>query len=89
MKRPVGEAHPVMPVTFGKRMHITMPFARAINPISEANWEGVGVKPDVEVPAGQALDKAVELAKSELAGLASSHSAEWKRLNRLKSICRI
>ena len=52
-----GGAHPVMPVTLGDRMNITMPFARAINPITETNWEGVGVKPDVEVSADLALEK--------------------------------
>ncbi len=74
-----GGAHPVMPVTLGKRMHITMPFARAINPITEKNWEGVGVKPDVAVSADLALDKAVELARSAVAGLASSQSAEVEK----------
>jgi hypothetical protein len=31
---------------------------RAINPISKTNWEGVGVKPDVEVTAAEALQAA-------------------------------
>jgi hypothetical protein len=51
-----GGAHPVMPVSLGKRLHITMPFARAINPITETNWEGVGVEPDVKVASDQALE---------------------------------
>jgi hypothetical protein len=32
-----------------------------INPITKTNWEGMGVEPDVAVPAAQALDKAREL----------------------------
>jgi C-terminal processing protease CtpA/Prc len=32
-----------------------VPTGRAINPITKTNWEGTGVKPDVEVPAKQAL----------------------------------
>jgi len=34
---------------------ITVPFARPVNPVTHANWEGVGVEPDVKVPAGNAL----------------------------------
>ena len=41
---------------------MTVPFMRAWNPISETNWEGVGVEPDVKVPAKDALDKAQALA---------------------------
>ncbi len=59
-----GGAHPIMPVTLGDRMHMSMPFARAINPISKTNWEGVGVEPDVQVSADQALEKALEIARA-------------------------
>jgi C-terminal processing protease CtpA/Prc len=34
---------------------------RSVNPITHANWQGVGVQPDVRVPADQALAKAIEL----------------------------
>jgi hypothetical protein len=47
-------------------MYAGIPFARAINPITKTNWEGVGVKPQVEVASDLALDKAVELAKAQL-----------------------
>jgi hypothetical protein len=32
---------------------IGVPYARAINPITHTNWEGVGVEPDVKVAAGE------------------------------------
>lgn len=34
---------------------VWVPVARVINPITKTNWEGVGVAPDVRVPAFQAL----------------------------------
>jgi hypothetical protein len=37
---------------------VGVPFARAVNPITKTNWEGTGVRPDVVVPAGQALHTA-------------------------------
>ncbi|MBI3965819.1 MAG: S41 family peptidase [Chloroflexi bacterium] len=36
--------------------------ARAVNPISGTNWEGTGVKPDIEVPPELALQSAQALA---------------------------
>ena len=74
-----GGAHPVMPVKLGNRMHITMPFARAINPITETNWEGVGVKPDVEVSTDRALEKAIEIAKARTAQLAAKESRQAEK----------
>ena len=56
-----GGAHPVRGVWINEQFTISVPFARAINPITKTNWEGTGVDPDVEVPADEALDKAREL----------------------------
>ena len=53
-----GGAHPVNPHRLTNDFVIGVPFARAINPITKTNWEGVGVKPDVEVGAAQALKTA-------------------------------
>ncbi|MFY9608718.1 MAG: hypothetical protein WAU45_08910 [Blastocatellia bacterium] len=41
--------------SFKQHFAIWVPSGRAINPISKTNWEGTGVKPDVDVPADQAL----------------------------------
>lgn len=57
-----GGAHPVAPQVIDERFVVMVPNGRAINPITKSNWEGVGVEPDVKIPAAQALDKARELA---------------------------
>jgi hypothetical protein len=44
---------------------IYIPRGRAINPITNKNWEGVGVRPDVSVASGKALEKAMEIARRE------------------------
>ena len=56
-----GGAHPVRGRRIDDHFMIGVPFARAINPITHTNWEGVGVEPDVKVPAGKALEEALKL----------------------------
>lgn len=60
-----GGANPGAVMAIGDGMAVFVPTGRAINPISKTNWEGVGVKPDVAVPAEQALDKALALARAK------------------------
>jgi C-terminal processing protease CtpA/Prc len=43
-----------------------IPEERSINPYGQADWEGVGVVPDVKVKAADALDTAVKLAEARL-----------------------
>ncbi len=64
-----GGAHPVEGRIFSNlNFRIRVPFGRAINPISGTNWEGVGVKPHIPVPADSALDVAIyDATKSLLA----------------------
>jgi hypothetical protein len=61
-----GGAHP----GFGRRIndHFMMfvPTGRAINPITKTNWEGTGVKPDVEALAEKALEIAHRKAREKL-----------------------
>lgn len=53
-----GGAHPGMGVRLNDHFNMFVPTGRAISPITKTNWEGTGVKPDVEVPAEQALSVA-------------------------------
>ncbi len=46
---------------------MSLPFARAVNPITKSNWEGVGVEPDVKVSSDNALDTALAMASKILA----------------------
>lgn len=60
-----GGAHPVMGVRLTDRVNIGVPFQRARNPISQTNWEGTGVAPDIAVPADEALDRALMELRSK------------------------
>ena len=60
-----GGANPGGMFPAGNSLGIFIPTGRAINPVTNTNWEGVGVKPDFETSADDALDKALELAKVE------------------------
>src|SRR5439155_688855 len=54
-------ALPVRGHKIDEHFMIGVPFARAINPISKSNWEGIGVEPDVKVSADDALATAQRL----------------------------
>jgi hypothetical protein len=54
-----GGAHPVERFRVeGYPIVVSLPFGRAINPITGTNWEGTGVEPDIKVAADRALDTA-------------------------------
>ena len=53
-----GGAHPGGGFPINDHFGMFVPTGRAINPITKTNWEGTGVKPDVEVPAKVALKTA-------------------------------
>lgn len=61
-----GGAHPVSGHSVEGHFAVLVPFARAINPISKTDWEGVGVEPDVKVAASDALSTAQKLAVEKL-----------------------
>ncbi|MEW6411331.1 MAG: S41 family peptidase [Candidatus Zixiibacteriota bacterium] len=62
-----GGAHPVDRRLFANlNVAMSLPFGRAINPITGTNWEGVGVEPDIKVSREQALDVAYTEALKSL-----------------------
>lgn len=48
---------------------LSLSYNRPINPISGTNWEGVGVKPDIEVPGDNALAAAEASALDRLSSI--------------------
>ncbi|AWF79972.1 hypothetical protein BTJ40_03590 [Microbulbifer sp. A4B17] len=44
---------------------IAIPIAKAVNPITKANWEGTGVKPDIETSREKAFPTAYRLVLQE------------------------
>lgn len=67
-----GGAHPFEYRRVHEHFAIDLPEGRSINPITGTNWQGVGVQPDVNVPADQALDQALRLATQAVAALKSN-----------------
>lgn len=53
-----GGAHPGDDVALGHGLVAFIPTGRAINPITHTDWEAIGVKPDVAVPAADAMKTA-------------------------------
>ena len=54
-----GGANPSMTMDLGPWFTVVMPIGEARHPATGTNWEGVGVRPDVAVPADQALEEAL------------------------------
>lgn len=61
-----GGAHPGDFHLIQEQIALFIPSGRAINPITKTNWEGTGVKPDIEVTASEALETALALASKGL-----------------------
>ena len=53
-----GGAHPTRGFPISAAVHIGIPFARSVNPVTGTNWQGTGVVPDVPADAEQAYDVA-------------------------------
>lgn len=57
-----GGAHPGGSLVATDRFMVWVPTGRAINPITNTNWEGTGVSPHIETPAAEALNTAYKNA---------------------------
>jgi C-terminal processing protease CtpA/Prc len=62
-----GGAHPSIMVPLAEHVELRLPVARGVNPVTGGNWEGIGVQPDVGVPAEEALEVALHAALDAIA----------------------
>ncbi len=69
-----GGANPTKIYTLTPHVWMAIPYGYHVNPITESDWEGVGVPPDVEVVADRAFDEAYRLA---LLGVRETPDREW------------
>lgn len=58
----MGGAHPGARYRIGPHLKLSVPQGRAINPVTGTDWEGSGVRPDIEVSAESAFETAYQLA---------------------------
>jgi C-terminal processing protease CtpA/Prc len=72
-----GGAHAGSPHRLGEHFMMFVPSGRPINPVTHADWEGVGVVPDVAVSADDALEVAEAAALKAV--IAQETDPEWKR----------
>ncbi len=70
-----GGAHPGRGVPLDDHFVAHIPAGRVVNPVTNADWEGSGVTPDVVAEAGRALEVAHGLAVRKLRESASSPEA--------------
>jgi hypothetical protein len=61
-----GGAHMIETKLIDEHFSAIVPIKQSLNPITNTNWEGVGVEPNVKVSADQALDTAISLASEQL-----------------------
>ncbi|WP_282161216.1 S41 family peptidase [Ulvibacterium marinum] len=76
-----GGAHPGGTQIATERFAIFVPDGRAINPITQTNWEGTGVEPHIKVSAKDALEtaklKALEMLLKKNEGKEGAFFLKW------------
>lgn len=63
-ERSGGGAHPFEYRRVHTHFVLSLAEGRSVNPVTGGNWQGTGVTPDLPVPAEEALDKALEIARA-------------------------
>ena len=82
-ERTGGGAHGTLSHRVNSHFTISVPFSRSINPVTKTDWEGSGVKPDIDVPAAHAL-LAAQIAALEKAE--TRHQKDPRRVEALRAV---
>jgi hypothetical protein len=73
-ERTKGGAHAREGFRVHPHLEATISVARGVSPVTGGNWEGTGVTPDIDAPAGHALDRAHRHAVEVLAAVVSGQA---------------
>jgi hypothetical protein len=65
-ERTSGQAHATFEARIDDHFEMLLPTGKTLNPLTGADWEGLGVVPDVKVPATEALATAQRLLREKL-----------------------
>jgi C-terminal processing protease CtpA/Prc len=65
-ERTGGGAHPGSRFRIDPHFAIFIPTSRSVNPVTQTNWEGTGVEPEITVPAAEAFSVAYREALQRL-----------------------
>jgi len=80
-----GGAHPTTTMLINDNFVVSIPIARAVNPITKTNWEGTGIEPDIKVTSEKAMEAAYADALAKVAENAEipeiKKRVEWVRDN--------
>jgi hypothetical protein len=79
-----GGAHPVAEEILNDLFMIAIPASKPIDPITKTDWEGTGIKPDVEIPAKDALLAAQIKAVEKMSSMTTDNREYLWQLDGLK-----
>lgn len=70
-ERTKGGANPTVLVRLTPEFDVSVPIGRIVDPITKTNWDWVGIEPDIETLADDALQCAYEMALTYVSGMTS------------------
>jgi C-terminal processing protease CtpA/Prc len=84
-----GGANPGRLLPIDDQFEIVIPSGRAINPITNTNWEGTGVEPHIRVAADEALDVALVEARKAAEAWREARPSDLKTWNNVQEQLRL
>lgn len=78
-----GAANPSIPFRLDDHLVFYVPTGRAVNPVTRANWEAIGVKPDIAIASRDALRKAHVMALEALLAKSPNYAKNDERTQAL------
>jgi len=84
-EKTAGGTHPTNQVAISNKFSINIPIGTMVDAMTQTHFEGIGVIPDIEVPANDALIYAqIDIFEKNLKDSINKYECEWHLLN-LKS----